>query len=740
MSFVVRKRLVCAALIVLLQVVAAGTGSFTQTARAQEPFQAQAAPSQYIITVKTGSGFSASSVSSAYAEKSGVKVKHVYDTAIQGFAGSFSDSALAALQKDPNVASITPDLVMRPASQLIPTGINRADADLNLTKAGDNSGSVSVDVAVLDTGVYQHSDLNVVGGYDCVGEVGPYYDPIGHGTHVAGTIGAYDNGDSVVGIAPGARIYSVKVLPAFTDGTMSDVICGLDWVAARSSTIDVVNMSLGGGLLGPSESCGVEPMHQAFCNVVNRGVTIVVAAGNFTDDAKYYAPASYNEAITVSAYADLDGKQGGLAGCHYVPSTDATECDDSMASFSNYGQDIDIAAPGVDIKSTAPGGGTATYSGTSMASPHVAGAAALVIAQQGKMSPASVKARLLLCAEPGPIKFDLDSYKEPILNVAFLGKGKIAAPSSVKAGDSIQVRAGDFTPGTRAIFRFNGTYIGGDTIDNAGRGHRNYTIPEMPGGTYKATISNGLKSVSKSVKVLSVITSDHTSAPVGETVNITLSGFGANDLVDVKLGTRTVVNDLVVSTGGAGGTSFVVPTMPGGYYSLAAKGTSGKSASVTLKVAPSAYLYSGAPAPGSSVSVAYRGFKAGENIVYRIDTQSGDVINTPTETASSTGSGVDTITIPDDGNTGLRYVWVMGDQGSKVRISLTVNPAELPEPTATATQEPSGTPVVESPTAIPSDTPVVETPTEAPTETPVAETPTEVPTELPTTEASPVVP
>ena len=195
-----------------------------------------------------------------------------------------------------------------------------------------------------------------------------YNDLNGHGTHAAGTVcAAKDNNSGVVGVAPGAGLWAVRVLNSQGWGTWSSIMCGIDWVTARAGTIEVANMSLGGD--GAEGSCTDGGLHQAICASVATGVTYVVAAGNSAADARYFVPASYDEVITVSAIADFDGKPGGTG----AP-TCQTGFDDTFASFSNYGQDVDLTAPGVCVLSTYRGNTTATMSGTSMASPHVAGA------------------------------------------------------------------------------------------------------------------------------------------------------------------------------------------------------------------------------------------------------------------------------------------------------------------------------------------------------------------------------
>jgi subtilisin family serine protease len=303
--------------------------------------------------------------------------------------------------------------------QELPTGIDRADAELSSLAAIDGIDSrVDVDVAVIDTGVdLDHPDLNVntAGARNCAtGRSAD--DGNGHGTHVAGTIGALDNATGVVGVAPGARIWPVRVLNNNGSGSYSAIICGIDYVTANADTIEVANMSLGGsgsddGNCGNSNN---DAMHRAVCASVAAGVTYVVAAGNEASDSAGSVPAAYDEVITVSALADFDGAAGGGA----AP-TCRSDVDDTFANFSNYGADVDLIAPGVCITSTWKGGGYDTISGTSMASPHVAGGAALIKASNAGASPAQVKSTL---QGSGTTDWDnsddKDSTKERLLNVA----------------------------------------------------------------------------------------------------------------------------------------------------------------------------------------------------------------------------------------------------------------------------------------------------------------------------------
>jgi len=299
--------------------------------------------------------------------------------------------------------------------------VDRVDADLdtNSVDAGNGSGAVNVDIAILDSGIYtKHPDLTIAGGKDCSTDgKNTFSDDNGHGSHVAGTAAAKDNTTGVVGTAPGARLWAVKVLKASGSGRFSDIICGIDWVTDNASTIEVANMSLGGqettNGTADDGNCGNtnnDPMHQAICASVAAGVPYVVAAGNDFEDVSNYVPASYDEVITVSALADYDGLPGGLSPrtCTQDP-----QVDDDFAFFSNFStlpadRAHMLAAPGVCIKSTWKGvkkgrpghsrivPGYKTISGTSMASPHVAGAAAVYVANKNpSATPAQVKSFML---------------------------------------------------------------------------------------------------------------------------------------------------------------------------------------------------------------------------------------------------------------------------------------------------------------------------------------------------------
>lgn len=310
----------------------------------------------------------------------GGQVGFIYEHALKGFSIQVPAQAAVALERNPNVKYVANDDVRYAIAQTVPTGIQRIFAD-KITDTNSNlmidgtDNRVDVDVAVIDTGVdFQHPDLNVPGGVNCTGSlffptcVSGGDDDHYHGTHVAGIIGALDNGIGVVGVAPGARIWAVKVLNSSGSGYSSWIIAGIDWVAANASMIEVANMSLGGSGYNQAE-------YDAIQGAVNKGVAFAVAAGNNDDDARNYSPAAFGNVLTVSALADFNGQSGGGAA-----STCRADVDDTLADFSNWGPAIGIAAPGVCIYSTFPmgKGEYGTLSGTSMATPHVAGALALL--------------------------------------------------------------------------------------------------------------------------------------------------------------------------------------------------------------------------------------------------------------------------------------------------------------------------------------------------------------------------
>lgn len=395
-------------------------------------------PDQYIVVLRD-SAVSATGVAAAEAAvgraaveiagRVGGQVGHIYSSALRGFVVKLPRGANAArLREDPRVEFIQQDGIAQAFDHVaseIPTGVNRVNAELNPTTV---AGSLGWGIAVIDTGIQMnHPDLNVVGGASFVKGKRSPNDDNGHGTHVAGTIGARDNGTGVVGIAPGAPLYAVKVLDRNGSGFWSDVIKGVDWVTQNAGKIAVANMSLGGSSPnGDDGNCGNtngDALHKAICASTAAGVVYTVAAGNSSANAKDFVPAAYDEVLTVSALADSDGKPNGVG-----PATAYGE-DDTFATFSNFGADVDVIAPGVNIRSTYLNGGYATSSGTSMASPHAAGGAALWMARNGRPATGNAKdlaVRAILnqtSESTGLFKGDPDGAPEPTLNADTVASG-----------------------------------------------------------------------------------------------------------------------------------------------------------------------------------------------------------------------------------------------------------------------------------------------------------------------------
>src|SRR3954447_19278855 len=360
-----------------------GSGAAQTAAPAKAKPGALDATDRYIVVLRRGADTTA--VVEKAGKRDGVKADHTFTKALHGFSAKLNVKQKADLAADPNVLAVVPDEVVHLAAQTVPTGVSRVFGPLNpIAKIDGVDERVDADVAIVDTGITAHPDLNLAGGYNCsTSDPTAWRGVNGHGTHVAGTVAALDNGIGVVGVAPGARVWAVKILDDSPDGNglISWYVCGLDWILAQRDPVDpsrplieAVNMSV--TKTGSDDhNCGFtnkDLLHQAICRVVAGGITVVAAAANDSHNAAVNIPASYDEVITVSALADTDGKAGGRGGNRCF-SWGGYDKDDTFADFSNYGGDVDIMAPGKCIMSTIPGPSYTYMSGTSMAAPTVTG-------------------------------------------------------------------------------------------------------------------------------------------------------------------------------------------------------------------------------------------------------------------------------------------------------------------------------------------------------------------------------
>jgi len=409
-------------LALLLEGLSVITLLFTAPTLLAQPMVSHLIPGDYIVVLKKGQS------PAKVAKSHGLEQRHTYAHALNGFAASIPAARLAALKKDRRVALIEPDQIMSITAQTIPAGIARIRATRStIAKIDGLDERVDVDIAILDTGIdLSHPDLNVVNHISFVtkdnGSKGN--DVHGHGTHVAGIAAALDNDFGVVGVAPGARLWAVKVMDDTGNGPYSTVIKGIDYVTQNAATISVANLSL--GWVGTSDA-----LRLAIQNSVAKGIVYTAAAGNNYEDVygadgvfntpDDFIPAAYPEVITVSAICDYDGVSGGVGGFNAL-----NGWDDAFAAYSNFGRKVDFAAPGASVWSTVPGGYGYKF-GTSMAAPHVAGAVALYIAEHGRANGAAgvaeIRQALLAASEPqsawGPTDTeDRDGTPEPLVSLS----------------------------------------------------------------------------------------------------------------------------------------------------------------------------------------------------------------------------------------------------------------------------------------------------------------------------------
>jgi subtilisin len=587
-------------LIIIMALIITLLGGTASTVQAGNPTSGS-----YIIVFKdtVNPAAEAANVARAY----GLTPGFIYQHALKGMSAIIPEGRLVALQHDPRVAYVEEDLLHSIDVQTLPTGIERifADENTNIAINGSDDYRVDVDVAVIDTGIdFQHPDLNVAGGVNCTGKIFNAVCVAGgdddhyHGTHVAGTIGALDNSIGVVGVAPGARLWAVKVLNKNGSGYTSWIVAGIDWVAAHADTIEVANMSLGGTGFSQAE-------YDAIQGAVNKGVAFAVAAGNNDADARNYSPGGFNNVLSVSALADFDGLPGGLGS-----PTCRTDQDDTLADFSNWGPEVDVAAPGVCILSTYPleKGEYGTISGTSMASPHVAGALALLASRNNPNNATDVTNLYNQVKSAGNYDWTDDSgdgIKEPLLDVhnTTIFNPVLVAGSEGGGGNTAPVVSisspsdgASFASGASITFIGSATDAEDGILTSSLSWSSSLDGPIGTGGSISAVLSDGTHTITASVEdsgglvgSASITITVLENPPAGDTITIA-SLVGSSSTVNKNFWKATVtataspaLSGAVVAGSWSNGKAFSCTTDTLGKCS-GSLNVSTKEASITLSI------------------------------------------------------------------------------------------------------------------------------------------------------------
>ncbi|ANZ40838.1 serine protease [Lentzea guizhouensis] len=474
------RRLVTAGLgVAVLAAVASPASAQQGTVKTAE----QPVAGSYIVVFKDGATDAPTTNAKALdlARKHGGKVSNTYVASVRGFAVKLDEAAARRLAADPQVDYVQQDGWARISdTQTNPTwGLDRVDqANLPLDQRFTYPNTASnVTAYILDTGIYKaHTEFEgrAKDGYDFIDNDPDASDCQGHGTHVAGTVGS-----KTYGVAKKVNLVGVRVLDCNGSGQYSQIIKGIDWVAQNAKKPAVANMSLGGG--------ADSTVDNAVKRAIAAGVTFGLAAGNNNGDACQTSPARTPEGITVAASDSADKRSiytGGQA--------------------SNWGSCVDIFGPGSNITSTKNGGGTTSMGGTSMATPHVVGAAALYLSANPSATPAQVRDALVTNSTPDKIS-DTKGSPNKLLNISFIGGGgpdpepctaatngdDVSIPdtgTAVSSPVTVSNCTGKASTATKVKVDVNHTYTGDLAIDLVGPSGAKFSLKKTGGASSSAGI------------------------------------------------------------------------------------------------------------------------------------------------------------------------------------------------------------------------------------------------------------
>ena len=474
-------------------------------------------------------------------------------TIVPAVAARLSPQAAAALEKNPRVRYVEPDHEVFAHGQTVPWGINRVFGnEANRLSTWEKFTGAGIGVAILDTGIDKdHVDLTVAGGITTVDNTDWHSDGNGHGTHVAGTVAALDNNLGVVGVAPAVDLYAVKVLSDGGSGTVSSVAGGIDWAVKQG--IPVLNMSLG-------SSTSSQTLKDACDAAYKAGHLLVASAGNSGnpggrgDNVGY--PAAYESVIAVAA----------------------STSNDRRASYSSTGPAVELIAPGSSILSTLPGNNYGTYSGTSMASPHVAGVAALVKSANPDLTNVQIRTILQETAEDLGLSSNQQGYGLARADLAVREVGEVEPPATGNIEGTVKDE--------------DGTAIGGATVVVEGTGllattgeDGDYILENVPAGDQKVTASADnyySKTEIVTVEKDAAVTQDFTLEAIP---TYTVSGTVKNVEGYALEGATVTIEgtDQSATTNGDG--NYSIPGVEEGTYSITASksGYSSQTQNVTVK-------------------------------------------------------------------------------------------------------------------------------------------------------------